>query len=285
MLLLRPRSARALWLVMLASAISTVMQAPVHSNHTMVRSAVLIGYWASFLFAMAQGGSRSAIFANFTVAGQGTLLVMYVFGVFHKINADFLDPETSCAVALWRLMPVPLRWLDGPLVEHATIWGTFLAEGMIVFMLLTPRLRHLGVLGGILFHLLIALSDFAMYITFTMLSISLHSLFLSGEGARRIVASRGMRMLRVRLFNPAYGMVGLLLIGGLALAAAARNYSLVTLLALPAVLPFCLLVVRNGRSAEPLMSQLVLRNKRPAVIIGGAVTALFLPTARCPISA
>ena len=247
LLLFRPRSARVLWLVMLVSTVSTVLQAPAHSNHTMVRSAVLLGYWASFFFAMAKGSRWSAVFANFTVAGQGALLVMYAFGVFHKINADFLNPETSCAVALWRLMPEPLSWLDGPLVHHATIYGTFIVEGAIVLMLLTPRLRHYGIVAGILFHVLIALSGYAMYITFTMLSISLHALFLSGEGAERIAVSRGIRILRVRLVNPLYAAIGLLLIAGLAFAAAAEWYSLVTALALPFVLPFCVLVMRRVR--------------------------------------
>ena len=282
LLLVKPSSARALWLLMLASTISTIVQAPVHSNHTMVRNAVLIGYWASFMYALAGGRSWSAVFANFSVAGQGALLVMYFFGVFHKINADFLDPETSCAVALWRLMPAPLSWLDGPLIHHGAIWGTFVAEGAIFLMLLTPRLRHFGVLGGILFHLLLALSGYAMYISFTVLSISLHVLFLGGDGARRIVASRGMKILRVRISNPIYATASLLLICCLALAAAVENYSLVTLLALPLVLPLCLPVARHGRSTEPLLSLPGPGNRGPTTVIGAAVTALFFANCSMP---
>lgn len=285
-LLLKPGSARVLWLVMLASTISTVIQAPVQSNHTMVRNALLIGYWLSFLFAMTRGTRWSAIFVDFTVAGRGVLLVMYVFGVFHKINSDFLNPETSCAVALWQQMPEPLSWLDGPLVHYAAIYGTFVAEGVIVVMLLLSRLRHYGVVAGILFHALIALSDYAMYISFTVLSISLHTLFLSDDGAGRIVASRGMRILRVRLSDPAYGGISLLLFGGLVLAAAAGEYSLVTVLALPFVLPLVLLVVRYGRSAEPLPSHSesprARRSNRPAIIIGAAATVLFFVNCAMP---
>ena len=281
-LLFRPSSARVLWLLMLVSTVSTVLQAPAHSNHTMVRSALLLGYWASFFFAMARGSRWSAVFSNFTVAGQGALLVMYAFGVFHKINTDFLNPETSCAVVLWQHMPEPLGWLDGPLVHHATIYGTFIVEGAIVLMLLTPRLRHYGIVAGILFHILIALSGYAMYITFTMLSISLHTLFLSGEGAGRIVASRGIRMLRVRLFNPLYAAIGLLLIAGLALAAALEAYSLVTALALPFVLPFCLLVVRHGRSAQPLLQLRGTGRNRAAMVIGTVVTVLFFANCAMP---
>ena len=281
-LLLRPHSARLLWLVMLVSTISTAVQAPVSSNHTMVRSALLLGYWASFFLAVVRGSRWSTVFTNFTVAGQGTLLVMYAFGIFHKINTDFLNPETSCAVALWKLMPAPINWLDGPIIHQATIYGTFVVEGAIVLMLLTPRLRHYGIVAGILFHILIALSSYAMYITFTMLSIALHVLFLGSEGAEKILGSRGLRMLRMRLIDPLYMVTGLLLFAGLALAAVAENYSLVTMLASPFVLPFCLLVVHHGRSTRPLLSPETKGDNRAAVAIGAIVTVLFFANCAMP---
>ena len=203
---------------------------------------------------------------------------MYVFGIFHKINADFLDPATSCAVALWQQMPAPLSRLDGPLVHDATIYGTFAAEGANALMLLTPRLRHWGVVGGIGFHLLIALSGYAMYLSFTMLSIALHALFLGDGAAARVVASRGMGMLRVRRCDPVYGVVGLLLVAGLVRAAAAEDYSLVTMLALPFALPLVLLVVRHGRATQPRPSH----SGRPTVVIGAVVTALFFANCAMP---
>ena len=231
---------------------------------------------------MVRASNRSTVFASLTVAGRGALLVMYVFGIFHKINADFLNPATSCAVALWRRMPEPLRWLEGPLIDHMTVYGTFAAEGTIIWMLLTPRLRHYGVVAGILFHLLISLSGYAMYISFTMLSISLHTLFPDCESAKRIVASKGMNILRIRLFDPVYATIACLLIAGLTLAAFAGNYSLVTLLALPMVLPFCVPVVRYGAPQKPPLSASRPRNNRPSVVIGAAVTAIFFANCSMP---
>ena len=86
----------------------------------------------------------------------------------------------------------------------------------------------------------------------------------------------------MRLFNPVYAAIGLLLIACLALAAAAEEYSLVTALALPFVLPFCLLVVRHGRSAQPLLSLAGPGRNRSAVVIGAAVTALFFANCSMP---
>ena len=62
-LLFRPGSARVLWLLMLVSTVSTVLQAPAHSNHTMVRSALLLGYWASERV-QAFSGDRGLIHAD-----------------------------------------------------------------------------------------------------------------------------------------------------------------------------------------------------------------------------
>ena len=113
LLLVRPQSSRALFVLMLASLVSTIAQAPAQSNHTMLRTMVLIGYWLSFLYAFMRGKSAADIFDNFILAGRGSLLVMYFFGIFHKINSDFLNPSTSCAVALWQDMPSPLNLISG----------------------------------------------------------------------------------------------------------------------------------------------------------------------------
>ncbi|MCB1670928.1 MAG: DCC1-like thiol-disulfide oxidoreductase family protein [Gammaproteobacteria bacterium] len=271
-LFFRPRSARLLWLLMFTSTVSAIVQAPAHSNHTLMRNILLIGYWLSFGLTWSRTGDRQEIFRRFAPAGQGVLLVMYVFGIFHKLNSDFLNPVTSCAVALWRQMPLPLRLLDGTLVDYMTIYGTFVAEGALIVMLLSRRLRYLGICGGILFHMLLALSGYAMYITFTMLSIAMHTLFLGNEAALAIVRSEEMKVIRSRLRDPLYLLALLVLVAVMALAAANGANSLVTLLMLPVVLPFCWLVVRYGRTNESLVAGDSILSMRSV----GLVTTLLL---------
>ena len=179
-------------------------------------------------------------------------------------------------------MPAPLAWFDGPFVSHAAIYGTFVAEGAIIWSLLTRRLRHWGIVGGVAFHLLLALSGYAMYITFSALAIALHVLFLGGDGAGRIVSSRGLAMVRMRLRNPAYASLGLTLVAGLSLAAGAEAYSLATVFALPFLVPFCVLVVRHGCSAEPLLAPSGSGGRRTATTIGAGVTALFIVNCAMP---
>jgi hypothetical protein len=84
-------------------------------------------------------------------------------------------------------MPWPLYLLDQPIIQQMTIYGTFVAETVIVVMLLVQRWRHWGIVLGVAFHALLALSSFEMYPAFSTLTIALHTLFLSPQQARRIV--------------------------------------------------------------------------------------------------
>jgi len=272
LLFFRPQSARLLWLLMFASTLSAIAQAPVYSNHTIVRNFVILGYWISFFYAMFRNLRWSDIFTNFTTAGQGSLLVMYFFGVFHKINSDFLNPETSCAVTLWREMPKPLSLIDNPAMHYLAIYGTFAVEGILIAMLFNRRTRHLAVVGGILFHLLLALSNYAMYISFTTLAITLHCLFLNEESALRIRDSSFMMAVRNRVMNPAYFGLALVLILTLAIAGLFDQYTLVTVLMLPILLPFCYAIMRYGASDKPLLNP---SNRWTSRTIGFVLTSLF----------
>ena len=242
----RPSSARVLFALMLVSTISTIVQAPIQSNHTMVRSAALLGYWMSFFTAMARNDRVSLIFERFAPAGCAALLVMYFFGIFHKINTDFLDPATSCAMALWQLMPRPLSMLDGPVIEQMAIYGTFIVEGAIVLALLIRRFRHVGIAAGITFHLLLSLSGYAMYISFTMLALALHTLFLNEKAARAIIDSRFVLLVRRKLAEPVYKLLALSFILWLAAFSFVGSYTLASLAAFPLILPFCWAVLRYG---------------------------------------
>jgi len=255
LVLVKPESPRLLFLLMLASTISAIAQAPIGSNHTIVRNFVLLGYWFSFIYTMFKGLKWSDIFTNFTTAGQATLIIMYFFGVFHKINSDFLNPETSCATALWREMPWPLNLVDTPIMHYLAIYGTFVIEGILVFMLFSRKLRHYAVVFGILFHLLLGLSNYAMYISFTTLAISLHCLFLNDESAQNIQNSKIMGAIKTRVRNPLYLATAIILfLSSAVVATFSREYSYVTLLMFPILLPFCYAIMRHGASRKILLN-------------------------------
>jgi hypothetical protein len=274
--LFRPSSARILFALMLASTISTIVQAPSQSNHTIVRTAALLGYWLSFCIAMVRNGHVSRIFERFAPAGCGVLLVMYFFGIFHKINTDFLDHLTSCATALWREMPAPLSSLSGPAIDYAAIYGTFIVEGVIVLALITRRFRHVGVAAGIVFHLLLSLSSYAMYISFTMLALALHTLFLNESAAQTVLRSPVVSIVRRKLAEPIYKALVFGLLLWLAIFAFAGRYTFAALAVFPLILPFCWAVLHYGGHAGPYAAQ------RSTLAVGGVITLLFFINCSMP---
>ncbi len=192
-LLLRPGSKRTFILLIAAMTVDAWLRAPMQSNHTIIKNFLLIAFLGSAAWHTLKGSRWSEFFRDAVPIGRVLLLTMYFYGVFHKINEGFLDPSVSCAVALWKVMPWPIHLLDHPIIHYLTIYGTFVAETVIVVMLLVKRWRHWGILFGVGFHGLIALSGFAMYPAFSTLTIALHTLFLSPEQARRIVSGENYR--------------------------------------------------------------------------------------------
>lgn len=223
MVFLLPRS-RQLFLALLGLFIvEGIQRAPLLSNHSAINnfflaSALLGGGWY-----LLKGTAWEIWFRAIRPIGRSLLVTMYVFGIFHKINSAFLDPDTSCAVALWRKMPRALSSIDNPTMHHLAIYGTFAAEGAILFALLSQRYRHYGIVAGIAFHSLLAFSSYALYSPFSTLSIALHTLFISTATARKITSHATYARFDALLTSPAGIAVTLATIGAFVLCVAAED--------------------------------------------------------------
>lgn len=223
---------------------------PVFSNHTMIKNVVLLAAFLSGIWHGLRGNRWEDFVADFAVVGRCALITMYIFGVFHKINSGFLDPQVSCAVVLWREMPLVLRFFDFPAIHWITIWGTLVVESLILCMLILPRWRHYGILLGMAFHVLLALSNYSMYTPFSMLSIALHSLFISPPAAQKITESETWKKMASALKH----WPGRFLFGGwgalIFLMAWLNQYSSVALVWLIGILPLWWMLARYGRDAH-----------------------------------
>ncbi len=248
-LICRPGSHRLFVALILAMGVDAWAQAPIASNHTILRNFLLLACFAAGLWHWLRGSHFLQFFADVAPVGRSLLLVMYVFGIFHKINTDFLDPDVSCAVTLWRAMPPPLAWLEHPLIHWSTIYGTFIAEGLILVALLVPCWRHWGIVGGIAFHGLLALSGHALYPAFSTLAIALHVLFIAPSTAERILEQPTTARLLARLATPGgvlFVAVATLLV---ALHAVLRDYSLAGVTWLVLAMPLVIVLALAPRGA------------------------------------
>ncbi len=84
-------------------------------------------------------------------------VLFYFFAFFHKLNADFLNPDMSCAVKFLEqtLALVGLAALPG--MGTSVIWATLAAELFLAVGLAVPRWRQAACLLGAGFHMLLAL--------------------------------------------------------------------------------------------------------------------------------
>lgn len=120
---------------------------------------------------------REAFVGAFAPVFRIALVVFYLFTFFHKVNADFLDPEVSCAGVL-------LGWLRGayPFVPEArwmvvlSIWTTLVVELAIPLLLCFRRTVYAGLLLGFGFHLF--LSQDGMFYGFSTFLYAVYFLFL-----------------------------------------------------------------------------------------------------------
>lgn len=250
MLLRRPGSIRLFALVIGSLAIDAWLQMPLGSNHTIIKNFLLAAMLSSAVWQWLRGGSIVDFYQGFVPAGRVLLILMYVFGIFHKINRDFLDPAVSCAVALWREMPAPLSYIDNQAMHSLAIYGTFLAEGAILLFLMHRKTHLVGIATGIAFHSLLALSSFAMYAQFSTLTVALHLLFLTSDDAKAICGSAFWKRMTAWIESTRGGIA--IALWTLLIAALAWNgsYSQLSVVWLPTMLGVAWLVFRKGKSGS-----------------------------------
>ena len=67
--------------------------APVFSNHTILLNFLILTFLVGGISHLLHGSTWVRFFADVRPVGRVLLLIMYVFGILHKINAVFLDPS------------------------------------------------------------------------------------------------------------------------------------------------------------------------------------------------
>jgi hypothetical protein len=116
---------------------------------------------------------------------KGTVVAVYGFAVFDKLNSSFFDSEVSCGVTqLAKLFSMHGLddWPTDPSTLSFNMYLTPLAETAIVILLLAPRFAHAGALTGLLFHTGVA---WARFFDFATVVFALYLFFLPWEGIER----------------------------------------------------------------------------------------------------
>lgn len=177
----------------------TLWLMPIFSNHAMISLFLTAGLvWAFFREGLrARGGplAAGAYYEAYAPLGRCLLLVMYLYGTLHKVNADFLDPASSCAVWMWRRYGFSGALADSAVIHALTIYGTLAVEAAVIAMLLVRRLRYFGILAGILFHGFLGFVPPGSIQAYSLLAVMLHALFLPAGTHARFASGAPMRAL------------------------------------------------------------------------------------------
>ncbi len=236
--LLRPNSLPLLITMVLARLIDYLANVPVASNNATISAFTTLALLsaAGYIVLKDHRLTRERTLRAFAPMARDLLIVMYFYGVFHKINSDFLNPAVSCAVAVYRPLASPFALADWKFGQYGAIYATFIIETLAIICLLSRRWKYYGLALGMPFHIVIGLSGYAFYMDFSTLCLSLYALFLPESYFDRLNAAleRGLRRLD--------GLIS-------------RRVIRLILLALPAALVIESLLIRRLLGSVPFMPQ------------------------------
>lgn len=193
-----------------AFAVLYIAGSPIASNNQLtgffVSLVVLAGAWVAAR-RRSDEGFHEDLFAAIAGPGRWLLAVMYFFGIYHKINADFLNPDVSCAVVLYDRLAQGWGLSGWNIGHYGAIWATFVIEGVAMVALFVPRWKRLGMLIGVPFHIIIGWTGYAYYKDFSTVVLLMYAMFLPREAVvaavdaftQRLGAERAARLARMLL--------------------------------------------------------------------------------------
>ena len=117
---------------------------------------------------------------------QSLCIICYLFSFFHKLNLDYISVDRSCAVQLsdfYCLDKGITNKFIVNVIRYIAIYGTLVAELSLFIFLIKPNLIPIGILIGIIFHLILGLIGI---INFSSVMYSLLLSFVSESDLNRL---------------------------------------------------------------------------------------------------
>jgi hypothetical protein len=152
-------------------------------------------------------------YGTFAPAIRIELVLLYAFSAFHKLNADFFDPQLSCGAQMYlRAAARAHGWLpQGLIAQNLAIYATILTEALIALLLSVRVTRKAGILLAVGFHFVLGVIGFGNFS-----SICLAALFTfvttqprNVSQSRPVVRSSRAMALVVAMLIPAGFLVAL----------------------------------------------------------------------------
>lgn len=180
--LLRPEVGRLVAAMAVAQLVEYAVEMPFGPDHWALVSLVNMAILATML--VRRSTSLETLTRAFPAA-RVILLIAYGAAAMSKWNSTFLDPVTSCANAIAKVVSFGLV---GPLGDsHLLNYGATVTETMVFLLLAIPRTRSWGVLLGLAFHFSLSASPVMVVGDFTSTVYALFFLFLHPDLTCRVL--------------------------------------------------------------------------------------------------
>ncbi len=188
LVLLRPQSLVFLILLLAASLLRTLNWMPFSPNHIFlefwVDAAVLVSLLYSISLAYRDNVNvnhsqfRNQLFERFAPVARISILILYFYAVFHKLNWDYFNPDISCGTFLTQGLLARLHIFYLPYwAKWVAIWGTLLIETLIPLLFVFGATRRWSILLGLVFHFILAIHPHPGLYSFSSLLIGFFYLF------------------------------------------------------------------------------------------------------------
>ncbi|WP_210521360.1 HTTM domain-containing protein [Hymenobacter terricola] len=232
--ILTPRSIGPFLALLCFSLGNTFEWMPDEPNHLLFEFILNAGILAALLWTLARHyfapapkaavgspAGRMALFHAWAPFARISLLVLYFYAVFHKLNWDYFNLNISCSTFL-------LDWYAGkaPFLVHslmsrgAAVWGTIAVEALIPLLLGFRKTRWAGILLGIGFHFFLSIHPHPGLYSFSALMFAVYTLFLPADFPEKALhlAQRlfGRALPRLLLMLRTLGAIGIVGVVGLA---------------------------------------------------------------------
>ena len=197
----RPRSTLALAALMslqVGATLPTTARTPNHALFAAFVSGAFLGAIAVLIIARQRLTiDRTELYRTFGPAARLSLLTLYFFASLHKINSDWFDPATSCAVVFLEHQSDSVPGIvDADLLRYASIYGSLGFEIAIPLLLVFVRTRHIGILIGMVFHWILATNPISGFYNFSSMLFAMYALFAAEGTITRVTETIGRRRLR-----------------------------------------------------------------------------------------
>ena len=134
----------------------------------------------------------AVLYQTLTPSVRLTAVIFYFFTFFHKLNTDFLNPSTSCAVTFFEQTVGPFGLAAVPGAGWAAILATLAAECLLAVGLAVPRWQQAACVLGAGFHMLLALD--APHIFYNFSAVMFAVLWVCLPASTAAVAARRARV-------------------------------------------------------------------------------------------